>query len=134
LGSVFYALRWLVKTGAHWRMMANDLPPWPAVYQQTRRWIRYLRTSFWPGLKFDTLADLNRQALVWYGEADGCVLATTREVPRERLAREGLTPLNGHPAYDTSYASQRQVARDCLVSYRGNPIRCRTHMRARASR
>jgi transposase len=26
--------------GAHWRMMPNDLPPWPVVYQQTRRWIR----------------------------------------------------------------------------------------------
>jgi transposase len=37
--AVFNALRWLVKTGAHWRMMPNDLPPWPAVYQQTRRWI-----------------------------------------------------------------------------------------------
>ena len=40
LRSVFNALRWLVKTGALWRMMPNDLPPWPVVYQQTRRWIR----------------------------------------------------------------------------------------------
>jgi transposase len=40
LRSVFNALRWLVKTGAHWRMMPNDLPPWPVVYQQTQRWIR----------------------------------------------------------------------------------------------
>ena len=40
LRAVFDALRWLVKTGAHWRMMPNDLPPWPVVYQQTRRWIR----------------------------------------------------------------------------------------------
>jgi transposase len=38
--AVFNAQRWLVKTGAHWRMMPNDLPPWPVVYQQTRRWIR----------------------------------------------------------------------------------------------
>jgi transposase len=40
LRSVFNALRWLVKSGAHWRMMPNDLPPWPVVYQQTRRWMR----------------------------------------------------------------------------------------------
>ena len=40
LRAVFNALRWLVKTGAHWRMIPNDLPPWPVVYQQTRRWIR----------------------------------------------------------------------------------------------
>jgi hypothetical protein len=31
-----------------------------------------------------------------------------------------LTPLNGQPAYDTSYESRRQVAKDCLVAYRGN--------------
>ena len=46
--------------------------------------------------------------------------ATTREVPQERFPREGLTPLNGQPDYDTSYASHRQAAKDCLVSYRGN--------------
>jgi transposase len=39
LREVFNALRWLVRTGAHWRMMPHDLPPWPAVYQQMRRWL-----------------------------------------------------------------------------------------------
>ena len=39
LREVFNALRWLVRTGAHWRMMPHDLPPWPAVYQQARRWL-----------------------------------------------------------------------------------------------
>ena len=41
-------------------------------------------------------------------------------VPLERFPREGLTPLNGQPDYDTSYVSRRQAAKDCLVSYRGN--------------
>lgn len=40
LRAVFNGLRWLVRTGAHWRMMPHDLPPWPAIYQQTQRWIR----------------------------------------------------------------------------------------------
>jgi transposase len=40
LREVFNALRWLVKSGAHWRMMPNDLPPWPTVYQQTQRWFK----------------------------------------------------------------------------------------------
>src|SRR5919201_1222354 len=39
LREVFNALRWLVRTGAHWRMMPHDLPPWPAVYQQMRCWL-----------------------------------------------------------------------------------------------
>jgi transposase len=82
--------------------------------------IRYIKSSFWPGLSFDSLADLNRQALAWCEEANRRVHATTREVPLERLPHEGLTPLAGQPAYDTSYVSHRQVAKDCLVSYRGN--------------
>jgi transposase len=40
LREVFNGLRWLVRTGAHWRMMPHDLPPWSAVYQQTRRWLQ----------------------------------------------------------------------------------------------
>ena len=82
--------------------------------------IRYIKSSFWPGTQFTTLADLNRQALVWCGEANRRVHATTREAPLERLRREGLTPLHGQPAYDTGYVSHRQAAKDCLISYRGN--------------
>lgn len=33
------ARRWIVPTGAPWRYLPNDLPPWPVVYQQTRRWL-----------------------------------------------------------------------------------------------
>ena len=39
LREVFNALRWIVHTGAPWRYLPGDLPPWPAVYQQTRRWL-----------------------------------------------------------------------------------------------
>ena len=39
LRSVFNALRYIAKTGSHWRMLPNDLPPWPVVYQQMRRWM-----------------------------------------------------------------------------------------------
>lgn len=37
LREVFNGLRYIVKTGAPWRWMPNDLPPWPAVYQPTQR-------------------------------------------------------------------------------------------------
>lgn len=37
---VFNAARWIIRSGAAWRMMPNDLPPWAAVYQQTQRWIK----------------------------------------------------------------------------------------------
>ncbi len=37
---VFDALRWLVRTGAAWRYLPGDFPPWEAVYQQMRRWLK----------------------------------------------------------------------------------------------
>jgi transposase len=40
LREVFNGLRWLVRTGAEWRMMPNDLPPWHTIYQQAQRWFR----------------------------------------------------------------------------------------------
>jgi transposase len=36
---VLNGLRYIVKTGAPWRWMPNDLPPRAAVYQQTQRWL-----------------------------------------------------------------------------------------------
>src|SRR5947207_8231432 len=40
LREVFNGLRWIVRTGAQWRMMPNDLPPWYTVYQQSQRWLK----------------------------------------------------------------------------------------------
>jgi transposase len=37
LRAVLNGLRWIVRTGAQWRMMPNDLPPWYTVYQQAQR-------------------------------------------------------------------------------------------------
>src|ERR671928_1533809 len=40
LREVFNGLRWLVRTGAPWRLLPHDLPPWYVVYQQTQRWLK----------------------------------------------------------------------------------------------
>lgn len=40
LRDIFNALRWIARTGAQWRLLPQDLPPWPAAYQQFRRWIK----------------------------------------------------------------------------------------------
>lgn len=37
---VFNAVRYVVKTGVHWRYLPHDMPPWHAVYQQMQRWLR----------------------------------------------------------------------------------------------
>src|ERR687885_1322667 len=40
LREVFNALRWLVRSGAPWRMLPHDFPHWEAVYQQTQHWLQ----------------------------------------------------------------------------------------------
>ena len=57
---------------------------------------------FSPGIEFDSLSELNRQALVWCGEVNRRVHSTTREIPQLRFPHEGLAPLNDQPVYDTS--------------------------------
>ena len=39
LREVFNGLRYVAKTGCQWRWLPHDLPPWPIVYQQARRWL-----------------------------------------------------------------------------------------------
>ncbi len=40
LREVFNAVRWLVRSGAPWRFLPGDFPPWHAVYDQAQRWFR----------------------------------------------------------------------------------------------
>jgi transposase len=40
LREVFNGLRYIARSGAPWRMLPNDLPPWHVVYQQTQRWLQ----------------------------------------------------------------------------------------------
>ncbi len=39
LREVLDGLRFIVCTGLQWQPLPHDLPPWPAVYQQTRYWL-----------------------------------------------------------------------------------------------
>jgi transposase len=39
LREVLNAVRWIVRAGAPWRLLPHEFPPWPIVYQQTRRWL-----------------------------------------------------------------------------------------------
>jgi transposase len=59
LREVFNALRWVVRTGAQWKFLPHDFPPWPAVYQQARRWLA-------AGC-FEAMAHDLRQVLRWAG-------------------------------------------------------------------
>lgn len=40
LRAVFNALRWMVRTGAPWRLLPDDLPPWQSVHRQSQCGLR----------------------------------------------------------------------------------------------
>ena len=88
LREVFDALRWLVRTGAPWRYLPGDFPPWAAVYQQTRRW---LAAGVFEAMAHDLRAVLR--------EAEGRGADPTAVVLDARTLRS--TPESGHRAgYD----------------------------------
>ena len=104
LREVFNGLRYVLKTGAPWRWMPNDLPPWAAVYQQARRWMT-------AGC-FDALADdlraVLRLAAGRDAEPSAAILdsRTLRSSPEsgERAGYDGAKRKSGsklHMAVDT---------------------------------
>jgi len=83
--------------------------------------IGYVRKNFWPRVQtFTGLDDLNRQVRQWLDTvANVRVHGTTREIPRERLIREGLKPLNPMP-FEEVDKQARKVSSDACVSYENN--------------
>ena len=100
----FNALRWLVRTGAQWRYLPGDFPPWAAVYQQTRRW---LDAGCFAALLHDMRVVL-RQATGREAHPTAAVLdsRTLRSTPESgaRAGFDGAKKTNGakvHMAVDT---------------------------------
>jgi len=105
LREVYNALRWIVRTGAQWRYLPHEFPPWEAVYQQTQRWIA-------AGV-FDTMVHDLRVLLRWLqGRADNptAVILDSRTIPS--------TPESGHRAgydgYKRKHGSKIHAAVDTL--------------------
>jgi hypothetical protein len=70
------------------------------------------------GIKYNSLEDLNGQAVAWCNKVNGKIHATTGEIPFERLKKEGLNPLGRE--YIIDKINLRRVQKDCLISYAGN--------------
>jgi hypothetical protein len=83
--------------------------------------IGYVRKNFWPRVQtFTSLDDLNRQVRHWLDTvANIRVHGTTHEQPRQRLAQEGLKPINPIP-FEEVDRHARKVSLDAYVSYENN--------------
>jgi transposase len=104
LREVFNGLRWLVRTGAPWRLLPHDLPPWYVVYQQTQRW---LKAGVFEGLVHD-LRELLRVAAGRDAQPTAAILdsRTVQSTPESgaRAGYDGAKRKRGskvHMAVDT---------------------------------
>ncbi|GHV45836.1 IS21 family transposase [Clostridia bacterium] len=82
------------------------------------RTVQYVRSNLMVGIKFDSLDDLNGQALAWCNKVNGKEHGTTGKIPFEQLKRERLNPLLRE--YIIDKINLRKAGKDCLISYSGN--------------
>jgi len=87
-------------------------------FVKVERTVQFVRDNFMIGIKYNSLDDLNGQALAWCNKVNNKIHATTGEIPLERLRKEGLNPLKRE--YIIDQINLRRVQKDCLISYAGN--------------
>lgn len=85
---------------------------------KVERTVRFVRENFMVGIRYESLADLNGQAVAWCNKINAKVHATTNEIPFERLKEENLNPIKHE--YIIDRINLRRVQKDCLISYSGN--------------
>lgn len=91
----------------------------PQTKGKVERSIGIITSSFWPGVQFVDLDDLNRQALVWCDRRNQVVHATTRAIPLDRWVDEGRAPLPSGAAWERFALEARRVTSDGFVSVDG---------------
>ncbi len=97
-------------------------PYTPQTKGKIERSIGIVKQSFWPGISFTDLPDLNSQARSWYERLNNQVHMTTRARPLDRLLkeeREKLLVLPGGFAWERFRSEDRQVSWDGYISYDG---------------
>jgi transposase len=91
----------------------------PQTKGKVERSIRVVKESFWPGVTFTDLDDLNRQATAWVARLNQTVHRTTRRVPADLWEAEGLRPMGSRSSLDRFLKEERKVSWDGYFSYDG---------------
>jgi len=91
----------------------------PQTKGKIERTVGFVKQSFWAGVSFTDLDDLNRQAHIWCERINARVHRTTHERPRDRREREPLAPLPQAFAWERFATEERKVSWDGYVSYDG---------------
>jgi len=79
----------------------------PQTKGKIERTIGFVKQSFWAGVCFSDLDDLNRQAHIWCERINSRVHRTTHERPRDRREQEPLSPLPAAFAWERFGTEER---------------------------
>src|SRR5712692_9291950 len=91
----------------------------PQTKGKIERTVGVVKQSFWAGVSFTDVDDLNHQAHAWCERINVRVHRTTHERPRERREREPLSPLPAAFAWERFATEERKVSWDGYLSYDG---------------
>jgi hypothetical protein len=91
----------------------------PQTKGKVERSIGVVKHSFWPGVRFTDLDDLNRQVQAWCDRRNQRVHATTRVRPLDRWVEEPLRELPAGFAWERFGLEERRVTTDNFVSFDG---------------
>ena len=109
-----FAAHYGFRPWAHW-------PYRPQTKGKTESGVKYVQRNALVGKRFRGFDHVNEWLLEWATTvADTRVHGTTHEVPRERFAREQLSPLGPRPLYARERVAHRVVASDALVAIDGS--------------
>ena len=78
-----------------------------------------IKQSFWAGVHFSDIDDLNEQARLWCDRLNQKVHRTTLRVPMELWIEEQLRPLPTDFAWERFGTEERRVSWDGFISYDG---------------
>lgn len=108
---------------SHYLFEPNAAPVrYPEAKGRVEASIKFLRSSFFYGRSFSSLADVREQVAQWREQtANARLHATTRERPRDRLLveRTRLRKLPDHP-YDCEYVEPLIVSKEARVRFDAN--------------
>lgn len=91
----------------------------PQTKGKVERSVGFVKQSFWSGVSFTDIDDLNRQAHAWCERINSRVHRTTHERPCDRREREPLAPLPVAFAWERFATEERKVSWDGYLSYDG---------------
>ncbi len=91
----------------------------PQTKGKIERTVGVVKQSFWAGVSFTDVDDLNRQAHAWCERINGRVHRTTHERPRDRREQEPLSSFPAAFAWERFATEERKVSWDGYLSYDG---------------